>query len=115
MDIFKTLRTRIGELNEMIDNSSNSRQFEVELKVEKRATIHAIREIEKENCKLPLLQIKESIYGGKMDNQDFAEIVRKIKQTMEDGFYEDAPGTRQQSVLDSLEEIAEEIELFNRR
>lgn len=63
-------------------------------------------------------QVKEAldqIYGGGMDQADYAMIIRKIYQSLDDSFYENPPTLDQQKVLKQLLAIADSVEIFYKK
>ena len=112
MDLFKTLRERIAQINDMLENRDNSLQFENELKCEKRATIHSIREVQKQMALMPLESILESVYNPKLSEEELSLIVMKIKDRLEDSFDEDPPNRKQSGVIGRIFDLSEDLKNF---
>lgn len=61
---------------------------------------------------MSLANILLEIYGGGLENKDLAMILRKIYQTLDDSFYEEAPSPDQRKTLNDLLNMADRVEIF---
>lgn len=56
--------------------------------------------------------ILDDIYGGGLEPKDYAAMIRKIYQALDDSFYEYPPDRNQKAILDQLLTLADKVELF---
>lgn len=56
--------------------------------------------------------ILETIYGGGLTLDDLALIIFKIRESLDDSFYENPPSLEQKQVLYDLEKVAEKVQHF---
>lgn len=59
-----------------------------------------------------LEQILEALYGNGLNEKDFAMIIRRIHQSLDDSFYENPPSVAQLLVLKNILTMADEVEEF---
>lgn len=61
---------------------------------------------------IELDKILEKLYSHKFNDKDFAMVIRRIYQSLNDNFIDEAPTVKQQKKLDDLLKIADQIEMF---
>ena len=57
-------------------------------------------------------QILDAIYSSGKDQKDFAAMIVKIADALEDSFYEEPPSPHQQVTIGKLRKLADEVGQF---
>lgn len=66
-----------------------------------------------ETPRLPLLEaVLDSIYSGGLKPKDFAHVILKIRESLDDSFYEEPPSEWQREILNELQVLAGHVERF---
>lgn len=72
-------------------------------------------EVPKEQGKEEKLDvILDAIYGGGMTTNDYCRIITRIRQALDDSFYEEAPSSEQFMILRDLQFMASKVRDFYR-
>ena len=116
MDIFKTIREQIGSINKDSKENKNtySKSDMLILEAKRSGLVFAMREIEKQNRRLPIEQVLETVYNESTNYNDLADIVMKIKDRLEDQFCEEPPLHSQGVTIGMAFDLAERIEDFDK-